>query len=228
MRIAFGATLFFLLLHITVAFAARGRPFHDQLKLSRGLASICLTAIGFYALWLWWPMWSQAFLNRHPRDSVPYLLICFVSGHFIADFLLLIWGAVRHHSSPRKDLIAHHLLGIVTCAVVFYFQFGYVLYAVALTSEMMPVTSGLAALAPLLGRPALERIATQLRFRVLMLWRLPFWTLIIAVVLWRMAQDEPDSLMVLARRITLAAMTVVVVLDVYWTRLCMANLRENH
>lgn len=224
MIVASAATLFFLLLHAVVARATPGLKFHDQFKLSRGLASICLTGIGFFALCYWWPLWSQAFLARHSRDSIGFALICFVSGHFIADYLLLAWGAWRHASSPRFDLIAHHLLGIVTCVVVFYYEFGYALYAVALTTEMMPVSSGVAALAPLLRKPSLEHLALQLRYRILTLWRLPFWMLIIAIVIWRMAQGENDSLMVLGQRITLAAMAVVVALDIYWTRLCIKTL----
>ena len=226
MIVAAAATLFFLLLHMTVARYTRGQEFHIQLKLSRGLASICLTAIGFYALSQWWMMWPQAFLSRHPPGSEPYVLVTIVSGHFIADVGLLLWGWLLRDSSPRKDLVAHHALGLAACAVVFYYDFGHALFAVALTGEMMPVTSGVAALAPLLGRPSLERLATQLRLAVLSLWRLPCWALVITLLLLRMAQGEPDSLMVLAQRIALVSFAVVVTLDIYWARLCLKNLRE--
>lgn len=220
------ATAFFLLLHVVVTHHARGQEFHVQLKLSRGLASILLTVIGFYALSQWWGLWPQAFLARHAPGSEPYLLIAFVSGHFIADVGLLLWGWLLRDSSPRKDLVAHHALGLAACAVVFYYDFGHALFAVALTGEMMPVTSGIGALAPLLGRPSLERVATQLRLAVLALWRLPFWALVIAVLLLRMAQGEPDSLMVLAQRLALTLFAVVVTLDIYWVRLCLRSLRE--
>jgi hypothetical protein len=153
MILAAGATLFFLLLHATVAHYARGQEFHVQLKLSRGLASVLLTAIGVYALLQWWALWPQAFLARHTPEQQIYALICIVSGHFIADFGLLAWGWLRHGSSPRKDLVAHHALGVVVCAVVFYYGFGHALFGAALTTELMPVTSGVAALAPLLHRP---------------------------------------------------------------------------
>lgn len=219
------ATIFFLLLHIAVAHYARGQEFHVQLKLSRGFASILLTAIGFYALSQWWWLWPQAFLVRHAPGSEPYLLIAFVSGHFIADVILLFWGWLLRGSSPRKDLVAHHALGLAACAVVFYYDFGHALFAVALTGEMMPVSSGLAALAPLLARPSLERVATQLRLAVLSFWRLPFWALIIIILLLRMAQGDTDSLMVLGQRIALASFAVVVTLDVYWVRLCLSSLR---
>lgn len=226
MLIALVATLFFLVLHVAVAAGTRGQEFHVQLKLSRGLATIVLTVIGFYALWQWWDMWPQAFLARHAPGSAPYVLISFVSGHFIADVGLLLWGWLRRHSMPRKDLVAHHALGLAVCAVVFYYDVGHALFAVALTTEMMPVTSGVAALAPRLARPSLERIATQLRLAVLLFWRLPFWALMVVIVLLRVAQGEPDELIALAQHITLAAMAVVVILDVYWVRLCLKSLRE--
>ncbi len=219
------ATVFFLLLHVAVAHYTRGQEFHVQLQLSRGLASIVLTAIGFYALAQWWWLWPQAFLVRHAPGSEPYILIALVSGHFIADVGLLLWGWLLRDSSPRKDLIAHHALGLAACAVVFYYGLGHALFAVALTGEMMPVSSGLAALAPLLARPSLERIALQLRLAILSLWRLPFWALIVVTLLLRMAQGDADSLMVLGQRIALVLFAVVVTLDVYWVRLCLGNLR---
>ncbi|MGH8453915.1 MAG: TLC domain-containing protein [Nevskiales bacterium] len=226
MILAATATLFFLLLHALVAHQIPGQEFHVQLKLSRGLASIILTALGFYALTQWWWLWPQAFLQRHAPDSGPYMVIAFVSGHFIADVGLLAWGGLLRNSSPRRDLIAHHALGLAACAVVFYYEFGHALFAVALTGEMMPVTSGIAALAPLLARPLLERLATQLRLAVLVLWRLPFWVLVITLLLLRMVQGEPDSLMLLAQRIALTSMAVVVTLDVYWVRQCLRSLHD--
>lgn len=226
MSVATAATLFFLLLHALVAIRTPGLPFHLQLKLSRGLASLILAGIGFYGLWQWWPLWPQAFLFRHAPDSLAWLLIAFVSGHFIADLMLLVWGALRRSSSPRKDLLAHHALGIFACAVVFYFGVGHAFFAIALTTEMMPVTSGIAALAPLLRRPALEYRATQMRLAVLLLWRLPLWVLLTAVLLWRMSEGEPDSLIALGQRIALGSLAVVIVLDSYWVWLCRASLQE--
>jgi hypothetical protein len=224
MSVAAAATLFFLLLHAAVARRTRGEAFHIQLKLSRGLASVVLAGIGFYGLTQWWPLWPQAFLSRHAPGSEAWLLIAFVSGHFIADVLLLAWGWRRRDSSPRRDLLAHHALGLFACWVVFYYGVGHAFFAVALTTEMMPVTSGIAALAPLLQRPDLERRATQLRLAVLTLWRLPLWVCMTALLLWRMSQGEPDSLIVLAQRIALGAVAVIVVLDSYWARLCLTHL----
>jgi hypothetical protein len=225
MSIAAAATLFFLLLHAAVALRTPGAAFHVQLKLSRGLASVVLTGIGVYGLSQWWSLWPQAFLVRHAPGSDAWRLIAFVSGHFIADVLLLAWGWLRHGSSPRKDLLAHHALGIVACFVVFYYGIGHAFFAIALTTEMMPVTSGIAALAPLLNRPVLERRATQLRLAVLALWRLPLWALLVVLVLWRVSQGEPDGLIALGQRIALASLAVIIILDSYWARLCLASLR---
>jgi hypothetical protein len=47
------------------------------------------------------------------------------------------------------------------------------------------------------------------------------------MLLQRMAVAEPDSLMVLGRRIALASMAVILVLDIYWIRLCLQNLRPS-
>jgi hypothetical protein len=226
MSVVAAATLFFLLLHAAVALRTRGAAFHVQLKLSRGLASVILAGIGFYGLSQWWPLWPQAFLVRHAPGSDAWLLVAFVTGHFVADVLLLGWGLWRRDSSPRKDLLAHHALGIFACSVVFYYGIGHAFFVIALTTEMMPVTSGIAALAPLLHRPGLERRATQLRLAVLVLWRLPLWAVLAALVSWRVAQGEADSLIALGQRIALASLAVVVLLDSYWIRLCLLNLRE--
>ncbi len=226
MILAVASTLFFLLLHAAVAAGTRGQPFHVQLKLSRGLATVILTAIGFYALWQWWDLWPQAFLRRHAPGTEPYLLITFVTGHFIADVGLMLWGWLRRESMPRMDLIAHHALGVGVCIVVFYYGVGHLLFAVALTSELMPVTSGVAAFAPLLKRPALELLDSKLRLAVLLLWRLPLWLVMIIIVVCNMLQGQSDSLIVLAQRITLAAMAIIIVLDSYWVRLCIKNLRD--
>jgi hypothetical protein len=225
MSVVATATLLFLLLHALVVRLAPGQPFHVELKLSRGLVSIVLTAIGFYGLWQWWPLWPQAFLARHAPGSEAWRLVAFVTGHFVADLLLLAWGALRRASAPRPDLLAHHTLGLVACAVVFYYGMGHALFAVALTMELMPVTSGIAALALLRQQPALERRATQLRLAVLTLWRLPFWAFMVAVLLWRMGEGHADALLALGQRIALGAVAVVIALDAYWVRLCLASLR---
>jgi hypothetical protein len=225
MILVFGATLFFMLLHELLSRRFAGQPFHLLFKLSRGADSVILTAIGFYALLRWFPLWPQAFLRVDPPGSDAYYLICFVTGHFVADFLLLAFGLARHRSTPRKDLMAHHLLGLVGAWVVFHYGVGYELFAVALTTEMMPVTSGFAALAALRERPALERLSVQLRLLVLCGWRLPFWALVTAIVLRDLRQPEPEALMLLARQVTLGCMAVVLVLDGYWVGLCLRALR---
>lgn len=225
MTVAFVATLFFLFLHVALARRFPGQPFHLLLKLSRGVASVLLTGIGFYALLRWFALWPTAFLRVDATDSDAYYLICFVTGHFIADFLLLGFGFVRHRSEPRKDLLAHHLLGLVGAWVVFYYEVGYELFAVALSTEMMPVTSGIAAVAGLRANSALERLATQLRLLVLCGWRLPFWIFVTFIVLRDLQLPQHDALMLLARKVTLGCMAVVLVLDSYWIALCIRALR---
>lgn len=226
MSIAFAATVFFLFLHAAVARLSPGQAFHVQLRLSRGVAAIILTGIGVYALARWWQDWPRAFLAHDARGSAAWQLICFVFGHFVADFLLLSWGLLWRGSAPRKDLLAHHTLGIFGCAIVFGFEVGHRLFAIALITELMPVSSGVAALAPLLRRPGLERVANQLRLVILCGMRLPLWAFLTAAVLWRIAQGEPDALIAFAQRVTLVCMAVVTCLDFYWVRLCLANLRS--
>lgn len=224
MTVTVAATLFFMLLHQMVGRRFPDQPFHLTFKLSRGIASVVLTAIGFYSLLRWFPLWPRAFLRVDPPGSDIYYLICFVTGHFIADFLLLGFGLFRERSTPRKDLIAHHVLGLFGAWVVFHYGVGYVLFAVALSTEMMPVTSGMAALAGMRANPALERLATQLRLLVLCGWRLPMWIFITAIVLRDLQFSEPDALLLLARRVTLGCMAVLVALDSYWIVLCLHAL----
>ena len=48
----------------------------------------------------------------NPNTDDPYYVVCFTLGHFVADLLLLLHGW-RQGSPPRKDLVAHHVFGIL-------------------------------------------------------------------------------------------------------------------
>jgi hypothetical protein len=225
MTLILASTAFFLLLYPAVVSRVGAQPFHVSFKLTRGAASVGLTAIGCYGLWHWFGTWPQAFLQRQVAGSVEWYLVIFVTGHFLADFLLLVYGLMRHGSVPRTDLMAHHLLGLVGSAFVLYYDVGAVFYVVALTTEVMPVTSGFAAWSELRRNSGLARLATKLRLVVLAAWRLPLWLILALLVLQLMSSPQPDELVGFAHKIALSCLAVIICLDIYWLMLCIRALR---
>lgn len=215
------AVLFFLLAHVAAATARM--PFHVELKLSRGFAALILSAIGFFVLIGWFPLWRKIFLVPNEGQDLLLQFILVLNGHFVADFLWLAYGAVAHGSRPRMDLIVHHLLGMVVSYAGYRIGIGFAMICVGLTSELMPVTTGLHALGLTRGDGRLESLATRLRFGVLVGWRLPMWIFVLAMVLremWTAPRAEIESVYPVAVATALA----LIALDVYWSRLCYRGL----
>ena len=222
MGIFLASLLFFLLLHAAVA--RRRRPFALDLKLSRGVAAALLVAAGVYALIRWFPLWPRGFLTANDGGAAA-AIVAFLCGHLVADLVWLAWGARRFGEPPRRDLVFHHLLGLVGCAFAAWLGVGYVLIAVVLTSEAMPVTTGLGAWARVAGNLDLELLAKRLRVLVLLLWRMPMWLFLLAALAASAARGTlPGPPPTLA--IAVVAFAVVVALDVYWTRECVAAVRD--
>jgi hypothetical protein len=223
MGVLLASLLFFLLLHAAVA-RRRRRPFHVDLRLSRGVASLLLVAAGVYALIRWFPLWPQGFLAANDEVSAA-VLIAFLGGHLLADLVWLAWGALRFGSAPRPDLVVHHLLGLAGCLCAAFLGVGYVLIAVVLTSEAMPVATGLGAWAGLAGNNRLELLAMRLQVLVLVLWRLPLWLFLLTALAASWARGTlpgPPPTPAIAA----AAFAFVAALDVYWTGECLAAEKE--
>ncbi len=225
MLLAAASAIFFLLLHAAIQRQTR-ETFLVAFKLGRGIASIILSSIGFYALFHWWGLASAGFMGRHAGDIPAHLLVQFIFGHFIADFILLAWGWWRERAKPRPDLVIHHGLGLFAIAVVNHYTIGHALFLVLFTTEMMPVTSGLAGWAALKKNLQLERQAQKLRLAVLMLWRVPLWFVIGALMIYNLLMLTPDPLLAVGYSFSLAFLVVTLSLDSFWIRQCIGVLQR--
>lgn len=218
--------LFFVALHLLVAMAVR-QPFHVNLKLSRGLAALALAAVGFYSLVRWFPLWRHAFLVRHDHHSALFTIVCFLAGHLLADLLWIAYGHWFAASKAKSDLVIHHLFGVAACCCAFHFQAGYALLAVAMTTEMMPLATGVGAWGQATENGRIERGVWRTSLLMLVGWRIPFWTFVLVMVSWRLvAGSLPESLNAVYL-ICLAALFFVVFLDVYWIAEYYHKLRGN-
>lgn len=191
-------------------------PFHLQLKISRGIASVILVAVGLYSLHAFFPLWRHAFLDPQPAGSFATTVVAFLCGHLVADLLWLGYGAVAVASSPRRDLVIHHLLGLAVCGLSLGLGFGQALIAIALTAEAMPVATGLGALGRVAESARLEHAAATGGFLVLLLWRLPAWLLVLAACFQALLRPGigvvPQGFYVLC--VVVAA--ALVALDLFW------------
>ncbi|MCP4658790.1 MAG: hypothetical protein GY856_25545 [bacterium] len=207
--------LFFAALHMLVAKAVR-QPFHVNLKLSRGLAAVALAAVGFYSLVRWFPLWRHAFLARHDHHSALFYIVCFLAGHLLADLLWIAYGHLFAGSRAKSDLVVHHLLGVAACCCAFHFQVGYALLAVAMTTEMMPIATGVGGWGRATENGRIERRVWRTSLLMLVGWRIPFWTFVLITAAWnRHAGTLPESLKA-TNMICLAALLLIISLDVYW------------
>lgn len=222
-----GSILFFLALYTGVARASASRTddFHARFKLLRGVASVLLTAIGFFALIHWREFWPQCYMTRHTGDTLAYTLLFVLVGHFLADFLLLGYGWTRYRAKPRPDLIIHHALGVFAAGTVMYYDIGHALYLVLMTTEMMPVTGGIAALGALLQRPRLERLGSELRLATLLLWRMPLW-IAVGVLCWQSLPNPAEPILAIGYKFSLAFLVLTLSLDGFWIVQCVKALRR--
>lgn len=209
------STIFFLALHLAVR-RTLARRFDVDLKLSRGLAALLLVAIGFYSLFRWLPLWRQAFLVEHERGSALFYVLAFIAGHFLADFLWLAYGAWLGNE-PRRDLILHHVLGLAVCAIAFYVEAGYAVIAVGMTTEMLPVATGLDGVGQARGDLRLRRAAARFGLAVLWLWRIPCWIFLFAVIAWNLRTGNVIETLRRVYPICFVAVLAVTAFDLYWT-----------
>ncbi|MDY7094159.1 MAG: TLC domain-containing protein [Acidobacteriota bacterium] len=216
------STAGFLVLHWAVGRWLEA-PFHVELKVSRGLASVFLVLVGLGSLVLFFPLWRRAFLTPHEFSSPASAVVVFLAGHLVADLLWLAYGALVQGSQPRRDLILHHLLGLAACAVSLGFGFGQAVIAVALTAEAMPVATGLGAWGKLTGDRRLERRAVVASLSILCLWRVPAWFFVGGVAVWAVLRPPGDALPFIYP-LCVAVAGCLVALDLFWIRRLWAGL----
>ncbi|MCB1057996.1 MAG: hypothetical protein KDD11_21050 [Acidobacteria bacterium] len=224
MILALASLGFFLGLHFVV-YRRLAAPFHLQLKVSRGIASVVLVAVGLASLVRFWPMWRHAFLDPQPATSWAVGAVLFLAGHLVADLLWLGVGVVAAGSSPRRDLVVHHLVGLVACSLSLGLGFGQALIAVALTAEAMPVATGIGAVGRITESARLEHLASNAGLLVLLLWRLPAWLLVITACVLALARHGGPVVPPRLYLLCIAAAAALVGLDVFWVQRALASRR---
>lgn len=225
MMIFLAAFTFFMLVHIGIGRWSR-RAFHVDLKLSRGIAALLLSIMGMWGLATYFEMWRFGFLI--PNDSESLLLPCvlIVNGHMLADFVWLAIGARYFNSKPRMDLIIHHILVVVASLCAYWLDIGYLVIVVGMSTELMPVTTGLGSLGRVLNSERLEIASMRLRLVVLWLWRLPVWAVILTALGGEVLNDAMRPGIGLAYPIGIAAASFLVVMDLFWSRKSLLALRR--
>lgn len=222
------STAAFLLLHALVErrSARRGIPFHRALRLSRGIVSVLLVGIGFSTLAVHFDMWPRAFLAGHEPGSLPWHLVMIICGHLASDLVWLAWGRWARESAPRRDLVVHHLVGTIACGAALYWHIGYLLLAIAMTTELMPVATGLGAWGKVRDSVPIERFAVGFSIASLLLWRLPFWVYALWIFGGGSVGERVPDLPPAVPPIALAVAASLVVMDVHWTRQLWGSYRD--
>jgi hypothetical protein len=217
-------TLSFLALHFVVE-KLTGQPFASAFRMGRGLASAVLTGVGFFGLFYYRAAWSTVYVLAAP-DELALRLALVPVGHLLADFILLTYGFVVARSSPRKDLLAHHLMALVAAAATFRYPIAAPQFLVVFTSELMPVTSGVTAFGSYRRNLSLERLGARLRLVVLLGWRLPLWLLVAAQIALVVTLGNPSRQMKAIYAFSSAFLLVVLSLDAFWTLQSVRSLRR--
>lgn len=222
------STCFFLVLHILIQPWIRNHPFHVRLKISRGVASLVLSLIGFYTLVCYFPLWKYAFILKHPPGQDLFLdsAVWILMGHFLADFIWLAYGISTEKSKPRADLVIHHVFGLVVCIWALYLEMGYAMIALAMTAELMPVTTGIHAWGQIFSNKTLESFSVKLRLFVLLGWRIPLWLFVFFRLAWELFSGASRAELKNIYPICFFTAAFLIVLDIYWSRACFKNMKS--
>jgi len=210
-----GSAAWFLALHFAVE-RRSGEPFKSAFRLSRGLASIVLSALGFFSLVHFSAHAGTVYVLPSP-DPLALALVALPIGHFVADFILLAYAFLRDRDRPRFDLIVHHGLGLVAAALTLALPIAAPLYLLLFTTEMMPVTTGLSALGTLRGKPSWERLGARLRLAVLLLWRIPLWLWVGHSIARNLLYAHPAHQARVIYEFSASFLLVTLSLDAHWT-----------
>ncbi len=217
-----GYFAFFVLLHV-LALARLEPVFPRAFKLSRAAAAVVLTGIGLAALVDAAPQWEQAFLYEHAPGDWMRQGALIVYGHLLADFLWMWVGLRKFQVQPRRDLIIHHLLGMVGFGAALWLHVGYALALITMITELLPVTTGIDAWSKRIAAPALTAAACRARLHVLAWLRIPLWTALLAMVLHVLIRGTPGALLP-AFTIAACGLACLVALDAYWLRKCLQDV----
>lgn len=233
LSITLAATVGFLAVHWAVARRV-ARSFKRNLKLSRGIAAAILVTTGAVSAVRWWPLWDRTFLTVHgdPWEAWP---VAVFAGHLAADLLWILGGRVFVDSRVARDLVIHHLLGIAVCIAAVALEAGYAVLGVVLLSEVLPMLTGLAALARTWGLENVEHGTLRASLGMIVGFRLPLWLFlgatytatVLGIALGPLAGDPlgADSIHRTVAPIVFPGLALVIALDLYWVRSYVRLLR---
>lgn len=221
----FGALFaFFTVLHLALRWRS-DRTLDADMKLSRGLAAFVLAVAGFLSILRWWPLWPQGFIVNG-QDRAALLVVLLVLGHLVADLVWMAGGRYYAASRPRPDLIAHHLVGLVAGGLALYFQAGYELVGIVISSEIMPTVSGIIAWAQVRGKQGLIRRALRWRLWALTAWRLPLWIALIGCCALALVRGQATPGLEIVYWLAIFIFFGVIGLDLFWTRQVLSGLER--
>jgi len=222
--IALLATVSFFFVHLAVA-RRSDRSFTRNLKLSRGIAAAVLVATGAASLVRWWELWPQVFLTVHESRAEAWA-VEILAGHLLADLLWLGAGRVLHDSRAARDLVLHHLLGLVACAAAWGFRAGYALVGVVLLTEVLPVLTGVGAWARNRRNEALEHAVLWASLGAVALFRIPLWVFLGVIYTDLLLSGAAAPVHHTVAPIFVPGLLFVLVLDLYWCRSYVRLLRD--
>lgn len=221
---AAAATIAVSIVLVTIAHR-RGSGYPQAFRLMRGAVSLVLTLLGFFAVVHWWGIAKDGYVTREV-DPFAMALAGIPMGHFAGDLLLMVFASVRGLDTTRKDLVVHHVTGILATLLVLFYPIAAPLFLCMFTTEMMPMTSGLVSWAELAGSPTWVRRGMLARLATLVFWRAPFWSWSSYLVVSNLlaADCTPDQRVVFGW--SGSFLMVAFVLDSIWIRKCLKALRR--
>lgn len=210
---------------LVVLLHRRGSGYPQAFRLMRGAVSVVLTLLGFFAVVHWWPIAAAGYVTRE-ADPFAMALAGIPMGHFAGDLLLMIFASMRGLDVTRKDLVVHHLTGMLATALVLSYPIAAPLFLCMFTTEMMPVTTGVVSWAELSGSALWVRRGMWARLATLVLWRAPFWSWSSYLVVRNFfaAGATADQRVVFGW--SGSFLMVAFVLDFIWIRKCLKALRR--
>jgi len=206
----------FLSIHFLVA-RTSGQSFRRSLKLSRGIAAALLVTTGAVTLARWWPLWRLAFITLHtdPAETWP---VAVFAGHLTADLAWILGGRVLLDARAARDLVIHHLLGIAGCVAAVVFGAGFALIGVVLLSEILPVLTGIGALARTWRLENLEHWVLRTSLAAIVGFRIPLWLFVGTTLVTSLIDGTATPIHHAVAPIAIPALLLVMTLDLYWIR----------
>ena len=190
------------------------------LKLSRGIAAVLLTLLGSWTLLAARGHWQSAFVYHHRHEDWMRVAFLLVYGHFLADILWMAWSRWSRSAHVRRDLVVHHLLGLVAFTFGLVLQAGYALGLIVMITEVLPVSTGLKGLGIALHKPHLAALADRTHLQLLIWIRLPLWTTLLVLSLRVLMLGNAGDL-VSAYQVVTAGLLALISLDLFWVWDCI-------